>query len=311
MGIVKWLLIAVAALLGMMLVGIFAFSPTAPEAQASEEARRDIPQDMLVLYQEAAETCPGLDWSVLAAVGKVETDHARNVRRSSAGAEGPMQFTPGTWNGFRVDGDEDGAAEVQDPVDAVYSAANYLCANGAGNPATLDAALFRYNHSEAYVRKVRQIASQYATYDSLRIDGVPTAAELISIPGLTFTSRAEADLLQNRVDSRLMLLLGELSKRHSIAVSVFKSGHSRCVGGIDRPGCHVSNHFYGRGMDIYMVDGELVTASNSSARAVSLWLYELDEEIRPSEIGTPFPLTAGPLFTDEDHRDHIHVGFRK
>jgi hypothetical protein len=64
----------------------------------SAAARADIPPTMLALYQQAAPTCPGLDWTVLAAIGKIETDHGRDpVMVSSAGAVGPMQFEPSTF----------------------------------------------------------------------------------------------------------------------------------------------------------------------------------------------------------------------
>ncbi|MFG2860039.1 hypothetical protein [Streptomyces sioyaensis] len=64
----------------------------------STTARQDIPPRMLTLYLQASATCPGLDWAVLAAIGKVETDHARLPNMiSTAGAVGPMQFEPSTF----------------------------------------------------------------------------------------------------------------------------------------------------------------------------------------------------------------------
>ncbi len=59
----------------------------------------DIPADYLVLYEQAGARF-GLDWPVLAAVGKVETNHGRNASGcapNSAGARGPMQFLPATF----------------------------------------------------------------------------------------------------------------------------------------------------------------------------------------------------------------------
>jgi hypothetical protein len=44
----------------------------------SASAQQDIPPQLLGVYQTAADSCPGLPWSVLAAIGKVETDHARS-----------------------------------------------------------------------------------------------------------------------------------------------------------------------------------------------------------------------------------------
>lgn len=114
----------------------------------------------LDLYKRAATTCPGLSWTVLAAIGQVESDHGRNVGPSSAGALGPMQFMPATWKSYGVDGDGDGTADIMNPFDAIPSAANYLCASGAQRD--LYKAVFAYNHADWYVRKVLALADAYA-----------------------------------------------------------------------------------------------------------------------------------------------------
>ncbi len=55
---------------------------------------------MLGLYQEAAATCQGLPWTILAAIGTVESDNGQSSLpgvhggANAAGAEGPMQFAP-------------------------------------------------------------------------------------------------------------------------------------------------------------------------------------------------------------------------
>lgn len=106
-------------------------------------ASSDIPADYLALYEAAADRCPGLPWTVLAGVGKVESDHGRNSGPSSAGALGPMQFEPATWITYGIDGNGDGHANINDPADAIPSAADYLCALGAGSD--LRDALVAYN----------------------------------------------------------------------------------------------------------------------------------------------------------------------
>jgi hypothetical protein len=124
---------------------------------------------MLRLYHDAAATCPGLPWPVLAAVGKIESDHGRSTAsgvrsgENSAGAGGPLQFLAGTWAAYGVDADGDGRADRYNPADAVYGAARYLCANGAGNPSTLRAALYAYNHAGWYVAAVLHQAAAYVT----------------------------------------------------------------------------------------------------------------------------------------------------
>ncbi len=121
------------------------------------------PGSYLDLYKQAATSCPGLSWTVLAAIGQVESDHNRNPGRSSAGALGPMQFMPATWKAYGVDGDGDGKADIMNPYDAIPGAAKYLCANGAGRGGKqLYRAVWHYNHADWYVQKVLALARAYA-----------------------------------------------------------------------------------------------------------------------------------------------------
>jgi soluble lytic murein transglycosylase-like protein len=107
----------------------------------------------------------GVDWEVLAAIMLVETRMGRIGSSSSAGALGPMQFLPATWETYGLGGD------VRDPHDAVLGAANFLRAHGARDD--LRAALYAYNPVNAYVFAVRQYArtmtrfpdAYYAYYD--------------------------------------------------------------------------------------------------------------------------------------------------
>jgi hypothetical protein len=139
-------------------------------ARLSWTARADIPASYLRHYQRAARRCPGLPWTVLAGVGKVESDHGRarlpGVRSGAnpAGAAGPMQLGIGgragpTWQHYRLDADHDGKASVYDPADATAAAADKLCFDGARGH--LDAALYAYNPSWAYVARVKRWAARY------------------------------------------------------------------------------------------------------------------------------------------------------
>jgi hypothetical protein len=121
------------------------------------------PATYLELYRRSAQICPGLSWTVLAAIGQVESGHGRNNGPSSAGALGPMQFMPATWKSYGVDGDGDGKADIWSPYDAVPAAAGYLCANGAGQGGKkLEKSIWFYNHSWDYVSKVMGLAAAYA-----------------------------------------------------------------------------------------------------------------------------------------------------
>jgi membrane-bound lytic murein transglycosylase B len=95
---------------------------------------------------------------VLLAIADVETGRGRRSGASPAGAEGPMQFLPGTWAAYGADGDGDGVADVTNPADALHGAARLLCANGAADPARLRSAVWNYNHSRDYVDRVLRIA---------------------------------------------------------------------------------------------------------------------------------------------------------
>jgi cell wall-associated NlpC family hydrolase len=139
------------------------------DATPSTEATTQIPPAMLALYQSAATTCPGLPWTVLAAIGTVESSNGTSdlpgvhSGANAAGAEGPMQFEPATFAAYDMPVPVGGAAPPSpyDATDAVFAAARMLCANGAANGANLNAAVFAYNHSASYVTEVLNLAASY------------------------------------------------------------------------------------------------------------------------------------------------------
>jgi hypothetical protein len=115
------------------------------------------------LYKQAAEDYGfGPDWYVLMAVGKVESNHGENMGPSSAGAMGPMQFMPSTWEIAGVDGNGNGVPNIMDPEDAIPAGAKYLADNGA--PEDWYSALFAYNGAGWYVREVLEVAEQYRLF---------------------------------------------------------------------------------------------------------------------------------------------------
>lgn len=123
------------------------------------------PTSYLSLFQEsAAQYCPGLSWTVLAAIGQIESGDGANVGPSTAGALGPMQFLPSTWRVWGIDGfGETGPPDIFNPFDAVPSAARMLCADGAAHGGqTLRQAIFDYNHAGWYVDEVLTLADEYA-----------------------------------------------------------------------------------------------------------------------------------------------------
>lgn len=123
-----------------------------------------VPSSYLDLYKaSAAKYCPGMSWTVLAAIGEIESGNGANDGPSSAGALGPMQFMPATWAAWGIVGfGQSGPPDIMNPLDAVPSAARMLCADGAGSTASLRGAIFAYNHATWYVDEVLALASEYA-----------------------------------------------------------------------------------------------------------------------------------------------------
>jgi hypothetical protein len=100
-------------------------------------------------YAAAAEEF-GVGWEYLAAIHLVESRMGRIRGLSTAGAKGPMQFLPSTWEAF-------GEGDIENPRDAIRAAARYLVAHGA--PDDMRGALFAYNHSDLYVDGISRYAS--------------------------------------------------------------------------------------------------------------------------------------------------------
>ncbi len=194
-----------------------AAAPAAASPVAASFTASGIPARVLDAYRAAAASAaPGcrLDWTLLAAVGHVESGHARGGRLDAAGrtttpivgpaldggpgvraitdsdggrldgdtvwdrAVGPMQFIPGTWAGSGADGNGDGRADPHQIDDATHAAARYLCAGGAdlSTAAGARSAVLRYNASDAYATRVLYLAGAYR-------DGVPVRAGYPAVAG--------------------------------------------------------------------------------------------------------------------------------
>ena len=166
-----------------------------------------IPAAALAAYQRAetvinsADSGCHLSWQLIAAIGRVESDHGRTsgntldaqgvarpgilgpplngadgtsrIDDTDAGqydsdstwdrAVGPMQFIPSTWSVVGVDADGDGQRNPQDVDDAALATAVYLCSGGDDLATTAGqrAAVLRYNHSQRYVDLVLSIMAAY------------------------------------------------------------------------------------------------------------------------------------------------------
>lgn len=172
LGAIVGLVVLVASAVSGVVAAVFSSGP-ATGMQPSPAALADVPGNYLVLYEHAAPTCPGLDWSVLAGIGKVETNHGRlnapgvHSGENSAGAGGPMQFLQPTFASvIRKHPPPPGGSNPPsryDPHDAIHAAAAYLCDGGARGNRDLNAAIYQYNHAGWYVRQVLDQAAAYRT----------------------------------------------------------------------------------------------------------------------------------------------------
>jgi hypothetical protein len=107
------------------------------------------PPNTLLSYFRLAQSRFGVPWEELAAMEFIETRFGRIHGLSPAGAQGPMQFMPATWARY-------GSGHIDNPRDAILSAARYLVANGA--PGAMADALYHYNPSVDYVHAVEDYA---------------------------------------------------------------------------------------------------------------------------------------------------------
>ena len=113
------------------------------------------PEGLLDAYR-AAEAEFGIPWKYLAAINLVETQIGRIRGTSIAGAQGPMQFMPATWDAYG------GGGDINDTRDAIRGAARYLAANNGAHD--IAGALYRYNHSNRYVVGVQVYADLIAEH---------------------------------------------------------------------------------------------------------------------------------------------------
>ncbi len=175
-----------------------------------------IPEVAIEAYTDSegvqAGTDPGcgLRWTLLAAIGRVESNHGRfggaQLREDGYGtkpirgipldgrpnvalirdteegeldgdttfdrAVGPMQFIPSTWRSVGQDGNDDGRNDPDNIFDAAQGAGAYLCADGANlnDTAGRARAVRRYNNADEYVRVVLSLAQMYETG---RVEALP------------------------------------------------------------------------------------------------------------------------------------------
>jgi hypothetical protein len=294
--------------------------------RASDFALSDIPSGYLGLYVQAARTCPGLSWQLLAGIGKVETNHGRTQApgvhsgvNTFGCCAGPMQFNirngpPSTWDTY-------GHGNVYDPKDAIPAAAHKLCNDGLATPQTITndpcptvlgtpaqhTAIWAYNHACWYAHQVLVLAHRYTTPTPSTPD--PFTAALAHNPHLQPTTARGCnpahDLGNPQLDLRIQSLLTVLAAKWTLRISCLHTGHSRYVEGTTR----ISNHTVWRAVDIDQINHQPVSPTSPTTKALLAWLDHLQGPLRPDEIGSPIPISHRPYFTNQAHQDHIHIGY--
>jgi hypothetical protein len=167
----------------------------------SARARAEIPSKYLRLYQAAARRY-GLDWAILAGIGKVECDHGRDPDPScthegsvnSAGAGGPAQFLASTWSEYGVSADGTGVPDRWNPADAIFSMAKYLHAVGA--PGDYHRAIYAYNHAWWYVAEVEHWAAVYRGPPPVpALEDAVAGAAVARLPDIAGASSAPVEVI--------------------------------------------------------------------------------------------------------------------
>ena len=127
-------------------------------------------------------------------------------------------------------------------------------------------------------------------------------------PAIALTPAARTDVISGAIDPRVLEVLLLVAQTHELApVGPLITGHSYYVKGTTR----VSNHVFGRAVDIMGVDGAPVSPANEAAREVMHEILTLDPPLAPDELGGPWVISVGgrTSFTNAEHQDHIHIGW--
>ena len=214
--------VLLAGAFGLILLVVVASSGAGSAAIAvtvsnpSDEAMEDIPVLLLQLIIQEAQQCPGLPWTVMAGISKVESNHGRfggavvasdgtirppiigiplngtngtaRIRDTDDGrwdgdtvwdrAVGPFQFIPSSWRVFGGDGNADGLADPNNFYDAVPAMRRHLCPDG--QIVDIEAAILSYNRSTAYVDAVLDWARRYT--GPLAAAAVPVDGYALPVP---------------------------------------------------------------------------------------------------------------------------------
>jgi hypothetical protein len=278
----------------------------------AEGSRVSIPDEYMRAFEDAAgryELGQAGVWA-LAAVARVESDFGKGMSPADLASRGPLGITQENWERYAVDGDGNGKVKRQSPADSAATLARMIWA-----AEDLPAGLFQHNHAEWYVEAV--LADAEAMKGTCQ---AKTVAYAVALPGPTnapinwenvelSNSLEMVDIQSGAVDPRILNLIGAISQQHTITISSLRSDHSKMTAS-----GNVSNHYYGRAMDIAAIDGVPCTnvSPDGPCGIIARQLGALPPGQEPTELIYCWD-PDGPAnpngFAQADHCDHIHVGF--
>jgi soluble lytic murein transglycosylase-like protein len=269
-----------------------------------------IPKAYLKAFEDAAtryELGEKGVWA-MAAVARLESDFGRGMSSAELAERGPLGIDGANWENFAVDGDGDGGVSRRSPADSAATLGRMIWASG-----DLEAGIFLHNHAAWYVEEILDRAASgagecrvRAVSYSIALPG-PTGAP-INWENVKLTNALQAvDLQRGAIDPRVMGLIAAISREHEVLISSLRSDHS-----MSTSSGNVSNHYFGRAMDIAAIDGVscTVTGPDGPCGRLARALAGLPVGERPTELIYCFdPDGPGPAFAQADHCDHIHAGF--
>jgi hypothetical protein len=298
--------------LGNAVAGAFDLTPKllVLSCRAPKRWQKRIPAEYLDAVESAAARYDlgrrGV-WA-LAAVARLESNFGRGMEPAMLERTGPLGLDGSEWQQFAVDGDGDGRLVHADPDDSAATLARLIWSRGG-----LAAGLFTHNQAEWYVEAVLAQADLLEGHcKAQRVEWALALPNVVIAPinweNLTILNEvAREDLEQGRIDPRIVGLIGAITQGHQLVISSLRSDHSMYTaeGGI-------SNHYYGRAMDIAAVDGVSCTDTAPTAPCAELGrtLAALPAPAMPTELIYCFDLDGpGPAFARSDHCDHVHAGY--
>jgi hypothetical protein len=292
--------------------GSFSLQPRLQElsCQPAEDVRKEIPAEYLRAFEDAASRY-GLGqrgvW-VLTAIAKLESSFGRGMTEEELASEGPLGLDATEWETYAVDGNEDGRIVRASVADSAATMGRLIWSRG-----DLRSGVFTHNQAAWYVQAVLDEAETLegkctATPAEWNLTLPNAVMAPIDWANLTLSNELELhDLTSGAIDPRIVGLIGAITQDHQITLSALRSDHSQyTVEG------NVSNHYFGRAMDIAAVDGVSCTDTAPSAPCAELarTLAYLPAPAHPTELIYCFDVDGpGPAFARSDHCDHVHAGY--